>query len=248
MLSQTILAIIPARGESKGIARKNVKLFNGRPLIDYVIKLARELEKQRIITDHLVSTESEEIASIAHNCGGKIPFLRPNELATDTSLVVDTIIHAVKWWEHKKNDTIHSILLLQPTSPLTTTEDVKKAVKCYYDNQPEAKCLISVCQAEKMRISTLYYKNEKFLEQVNKGLNPTEIRQKAKKVYWRNGSIYISRKDLILEEKRVIDDNPLFYEMPQWRSISIDDMFDWKLGEFLMRHNACNAPGQASQD
>jgi len=234
-----IITIIPARGGSKGIPEKNIKLFKGKPLIYYAIKLAKESEKKGIIVDHIVSTNDREIASMARNIGGNVPFLRPDSLATDDSLVIDTIMHAVEWWEEQHNDVVHSILLLQPTNPLTAIEDVEHSVAYYLDNQPKAKCLISICDAQNMRLSTLYYKKGRYLEQLLKEIDPVVKRQALRRLYWRNGAIYISRRDLFLEGRRLINDKPLFYEMSRFRSVAIDDMFDWCLAESLLHYKPC---------
>lgn len=229
-----IIGIIPARGDSKGIAHKNIKLFNGKPLIYYAVKLAKEVEKKGIITGYIISTDDTEIASIAKDFGGNVPFLRPRELATDDSPVVDTIIHAVDWWEKHHKELIHSVLTLQPTNPLTSEEDIDKAVSYYLDKQPKARCLISVCDAQHVRLPTLYYKNSEYLEQVLSKVNPVVARQALRKLYWRNGAVYITRRDLLLQSKIVIDNKPLFYEMPRFRSVAIDDLFDWAVAELLM--------------
>ena len=229
-----IVTIIPARGGSKGIPNKNIKPLNGKPLIHYAIELAREAQRKGIIFDHIVSTDREEIASIAKDMEGNVPFLRPAELATDGSAVVDTAIHAVNWWEKEHGDKIHSILILQPTNPLTTGQDVEKAVKHYLNNQPEAKCLVSVCDAQHIRLSSLYHEKGMYLEQVFKDVDPTERRQALKKLYWRNGAIYITRRDLLLKEQKIINENPLFYTMPRDRSVAIDDIFDWNVAELFI--------------
>ncbi len=122
-----IIAVIPARGGSKGIPKKNIKELGGKPLIYYVIRLAREAKKSGLIKDYVVSTDNSEIKSVAEKYAGKIPYLRPKRLATDTSPMADTVIHAVKWWEKAYKDKIHSVLLLQPTHPLTTLKDIKNA-------------------------------------------------------------------------------------------------------------------------
>ena len=233
--NRKIIAIIPARGGSKGIPEKNIKLFNGKPLIYYAVKLAKESEKKGIIVDHIVSTDDKEIASTARKIGGNVPFLRPESLATDDSLVIDTIMHAVEWWEQQHNDVVHSILLLQPTNPLTAIEDIDNSVKYYLNNQPKANCLISICDAQHVRLPTLYYKNDKYLEQVSKKVSPVVRRQELKQLYWRNGAVYISRRDLFLDGGKLINDTPLFYEMPRERSVPIDDMFDWVLAESLIK-------------
>ena len=231
-----IVAIIPARGGSKGIPNKNIKLFNGKPLIHYAIELAKEAQRKGVIFDHIVSTDSEEIATIAKEMEGNVPFLRPAELATDSSAVVDTAIHAVNWWEKNHGDIIHSILILQPTNPLTAGEDIETSIRHYLDNQPDASCLISVCDAQHIRLSSLYHQKGEYLEQVFKNVNPTERRQSLKYLYWRNGAIYITRRDLLLKEQIIIHENPLFYTMPRTRSVAIDDQFDWQLAEFLMEY------------
>jgi len=232
---ENIIAIIPARGGSKGIPRKNIKLFNGSPLIYYAIKLAEEAQKRGIIAGHIVSTDDGEIASTAKDLGGNVPFLRPAELAADDSLVIDTIIHAVNWWQEEHKDTIHSVLILQPTSPLTGIEDIEKTAKYYLKNQPAARCLISVCDAPyNIRDATLYYKEGNCLEQAIKSVSQETRRQDLRKLYWRNGAVYITRRDILLEGK-IMDNSPLCYEMSKFRSIAIDDMFDWRIAEFLMR-------------
>ncbi len=231
-----IVAIIPARGGSKGIPRKNVKLLNGKPLIYYPIELAAEAERRGIIIDHIVSTEDTEIASTAKENGGKVPFLRPRELAADDFPVIDTIIHGINWWEEYHKNTIHSVLILQPTNPLTSIQDIDGAVGYYLHNQPEAKCLISICDAQHVRIPSLYYKKGKYLQQVSKETDPAARRQAVRKLYWRNGAIYIVRRDFLLNKRVLIDKTPIYYEMPRLRSLAIDDAFDWTLAEFLINH------------
>lgn len=232
-----ILAIIPARSGSKGISKKNIKLFNRKPLIYYSIRLAQEAEKRGIIVDHIVSTDDEETASVAKEMGENVPFLRPRELATDDSAVIDTVIHAVCWWEQYHKDVLHSVLLLQPTNPLTTLKDIEDSIECYLDNQPGARCLISVCDAQHLRLSTLYHKKDRCLEQLLKETDPVARRQSLERLYQRNGAIYIARRDLLLTEHRIVNESPLFFEMPRFRSISIDDTFDWDIAGFLMEHN-----------
>lgn len=232
---EKIVAVIPARGGSKGIVGKNVKLLDGKPLIGYAIELARKAARRGLIADHIVSTDCEKIASIAKDFGGSVTFLRPAELATDESPVVETIIHAIDWWQNQQKQKVEHVLLLQPTNPLTDIEDVASAIRYYLANQPDAKCLISVTDAQRVRLPNLYYKKGMYLEQVLKEVDPVVRRQDLRKLYWRNGSIYISRRDLLLREGKILDKNPLFYEMPRERSLPIDNMFDWNLAEILIR-------------
>lgn len=232
-----VIAIIPARGGSKGIPGKNIKSLHSRPLISYVISLAKQAEKRGLIREHIVSTDDKKIALAAKRLGGNVPFLRPKKLAEDFSQTINVVLHAVKWWEKQRKDKIHSVLLLQPTSPLTTIEDIDNALKIYFAYQPEAPCLISVCKASYVRPQTLYYEKGGYLTQLSKDNDSLKLRQATRKIYWRNGSIYITRRDLLLQRKRLVNAQPLFYEMPRFRSITIDDMFDWTIAEFLFSYH-----------
>lgn len=237
MTEKKILAIIPARSGSKGIPRKNIKSFNGKPLIHYAISLAKKVQRKGIIIDHIVSTDCERIASIAKQNGGNVPFLRPQELATDDSPVVETLLHAVKWWEEHNEDTIHSLLILQPTNPLTVAKDIEGAVQRYLDNQPKARCLISVCDAQHIRLSALYHQKGKYLEQAVRHLNPATQRQSLQRLYWRNGAVYIIRRDLLFKQHKIMSENPCCYEMPKVRSVAIDDILDWHIAEWLINRS-----------
>lgn len=217
-----ILAVIPARGGSKRLPGKNIKLLNGKPLIYYPIELAIQAKQKGLIIGHIVSTDDEKIASVAKEAGGNVPFLRPNELASDDSNVVDTAIHAVNWWQDNHDEMIDSVLLLQPTSPLTTIEDIEKALAHYI--QQQAKCLISVCKAKRGQLSTVYREKGEYLEQVF-----AHGGQFAGEFYWRNGGIYITRCDLLFGKRVFIDESPMFYEMPKSRSINVDTHEDLEL-------------------
>lgn len=231
-----IIAIIPARCGSRGIPGKNIKPLQGRPLIGYVISLAKQAEKGGLIKEHIVSTDDQKIAGVAKRLGGNVPFLRPQKLAGDSAQTVDVVLHAVRWWEKHHKDKIHSVLLLQPTSPLTTIKDIDSALKIYLTHQPRASCLISVCEATHVRPQTLYYEKGKYLTQFIKDNDSLRLRQESRKTYWRNGSIYITRRDLLLQSKRLLNAQPLFYQMPRFRSIAIDDMFDWATARFLFSY------------
>jgi CMP-N-acetylneuraminic acid synthetase len=229
-----ILAIIPARVGSKRLPNKNIRRLNGKPLIHYPIELAILAEKKGLIIGHIVSTDDEKTASIAKEAGGNISFIRPANLAGDDSKVVDTAIHAVTWWQDNHHEKIDSVLLLQPTSPLTTIEDIEKAIGLYI--QHHAKCLISVCKAQHFISNALYQADGINLKQIFINENQSGAGQGLQQLYLRNGGIYISRCSLLFEKKVFIDENPLFYEMPRLRSVAIDDMFDWILAEALIQY------------
>lgn len=225
-----ILAIIPARSGSKRLPNKNIRRLNGKPLIHYPIELAIQAEKKGLIIGHIVSTDDEKIVSVAKEAGGNISFIRPANLAGDDSNVVDTAIHAVNWWQDNHDEMIDSVLLLQPTSPLTTIEDIEKALGHYIQHQ--AKCLISVCKAKRGQLNTVYCEKGYYLEKVF-----TDSRKFSGEFYWRNGGIYITRCDLLFGKRVFIDESPIFYEMPRLRSVAIDNMFDWIIAECFMKNS-----------
>ena len=120
-----MLAIIPARGGSKGLPGKNIKRLCGMPLICYSIRAAL---KSNLIDKVIISTEDKEIASIAENCGAEVPFIRPKNLATDTAMAIDTYLHAVDYISKESSKQIESFVVLLPTSPLRITKDIDESI------------------------------------------------------------------------------------------------------------------------
>ena len=225
-----ILSVIPARGGSKTIPRKNICLLAGKPLIHYAINLAQAAQAKGLIADYLVSTDDKEIADVAREIGANVPFLRPKELAGDTSPIIDTLIHAVEYYEESTNNKVDVVCLLQPTNPLTIMKDLEGAILLYLDKTPAS--LISVCDAQHVRLSTLYFKKNDYLVQVFDG-DAIKPRQFSEKVAWRNGAIYLASRELI-RNRQAIDETPCFYEMPRQRSVPIDDLCDWELAELYL--------------
>ena len=146
---------------------------------------------------------------------------------------------------HIQNSYLYQVEISSPISTSPTETEISGYSsdlyqEYYLDNQPEANCLISVCDAQHVRLPTLYYKKDKTLEQALKQANPHAIRQKMRPLYWRNGAVYITRRDILMKNRKLISHNPFFYEMPRSRSIAIDDMFDWSLAEILLNQNNKN--------
>ena len=221
-----ILALIPARGGSKGIKDKNIFPLCGKPLIAYSIEKAK---KSKFIDMVLVSTDSEKIASIAKEFGASVPFLRPAKFAQDTSKSIDVIIHTIE--ELKKINVFFDILiLLQPTSPLRTAEDIDEAIKTFEDNNEQPLVSISEVNDNPILIRTLDNSGRlnKLLE-----INSDIRRQDMKKYYRVNGSIYINRIP-DLNEYSSLNDNIIPYIVPTNHSIDIDEMKDLVLAEYYL--------------
>lgn len=230
-----ILGVIPARGGSRGVPLKNIRPLMGKPLILYTIEAA---QRAKGMDACLVSTDSEEIARVAEKAGAWVPFLRPAELATDDSPTWRTLRHAIVRYEELSGQTVHSVVTLQATAPLRLPEDIEVSIKIYMEAQPEADCLISACEVGHMHPLTLYHGDGIWLRPFLPGENHTRPRQQWEKVFWRNGAVYITKKGLVMEGGRVVGDRPLLYEMPAYRSVSIDTEEDFKRAESQLRYGA----------
>lgn len=222
-----ILCIIPARGGSKGIKDKNIIDVNGKPLISYSIELANKLKDKSLVSRVIVSTDSEKIANIAKTCGAEIPFLRPLEISTDKSKSIDFILHALDFFEAKLIN-FDAVLLLQPTSPIRTVNEVEKAISIYNSNKSES--LIS-CYKEEYINDLVMYKceTEYKLKPLNINHNKGVRRQDHGSIFVRNGSIYLTKADYLKETHQIISDSPLLFEMKKNDSINIDTIEDLEL-------------------
>ncbi|MNI57929.1 N-acylneuraminate cytidylyltransferase [compost metagenome] len=224
------LAVITARGGSKGIPLKNIKLLNGIPLINYTIEAAL---KSHCIDRVLVSTDHEDIANISQNAGALVPFLRPAELSADDTKSIDVIIHAIQYWEKENNSRIDNLILLQPTSPLRTAEDIDAAWGTYI--KMKADSLQSVMETD----NHPYYLREianGFLNKFDKTVLKDGLRrQDLKQLYRVNGAIYIAARDLVINQRTLEGHRNASFIMSKEKSVDIDDMFDFRLAEMLIK-------------
>ena len=230
-----ILGVIPARGGSKGVPGKNIRPLNGHPLISYAIKSGIE---SSMITDVVVTTDSEEIRSIALKYGGQAPFLRPAELATDTALAVPTIQHAVLEMEKIKGFKYDYIIMLQPTSPLKTAQDLDKALQKLIST-PEADGIISVIDVDNnhpMKMKKFLSRDGEFGHVVDYEKPPFENcpRQLLPPVYIVNGALYATKRDVFIHKHTFTGAHCLGYEMPPERSVNIDTEYDFLIAELIM--------------
>lgn len=222
------LAIIPARGGSKGLKDKNILDFNGKPLIAWTIESALT---SGAFDSVIVSTDSERIAEVSKQYGAEVPYLRPAELATDNALVKDVIIDVVNWIK-KEKEGFDSFCLLQPTSPLRKNFDIKRSKDLLSENSAGA--VIGVCESE-FPIETINFLPEDnnmkdFLrDDLRSGFNRQE-----KRVHYRiNGAIYWSKIDYFINNMGFYNDETFAYIMPQERSVDIDSELDFAYAEFL---------------
>ncbi|MFK8006485.1 MAG: acylneuraminate cytidylyltransferase family protein [Saprospiraceae bacterium] len=219
-----ILGLIPARGGSKGVPFKNKKLLHGKELIRYSIETGLNCP---LIDDVIVSTENVDIAKIAKNAGAKIPFLRPEELATDDSPSIDTIIHALEFLD-KSGDHFDAICLLQPTVPFRNFDDVTEAILKFKES--DADSLISVREVPHIYNPHWIYEENKetgFLKRTISSEKMISRRQDLPKAFHRDGSIYLTKVDVILSNKSLYGEKITYHEMVNSPNINIDTKKDW---------------------
>ncbi len=221
-----MIAIIPARGGSKGLPGKNTKNLLGKPLISYTIEAAK---KAKSITEIIISTDSQEIAEIAVKYGAKCPFLRPAYLATDEALSVDNYIHLISKLCENRNTEIGEFIVLQPTSPLRSYQDIDNAIKMFREKNADS--VISYTK-EKHPITWHKYLNSQneFIDIFNDDL---KNRQDYRCSYYPNGAIYVF-KTQIINKNIYYTDKSYAYLMSSRDSIDIDTIDDFNYAEFIL--------------
>lgn len=227
------LGVIPARGGSKGIPKKNIKDMNGKPLIAYTIEAAKKAAENGFLSRCVVSTDSEEIADVSRSFGADVPFMRPEELGGDTVKSVDVILHALSVLE-ARGERYDAVITLQPTSPMRTAEDLMDGIRMF--DEGDADSLIAVYEDAKANGFNYYRMGENHAGIAEHKEHNTGIRrQDMKPMYVRNGALYISSIALLKERRLIIGDVPLLYVMPKERSIDVDSMMDFEYIELLMQ-------------
>lgn len=221
-----ILAIIPARGGSKGIPKKNIVNINGKPLIQYTIEVAKE---SKLIDRVIVSTDDDEIAEISEKLGAEVPFIRPAELAKDDTPTFPVIKHALKWLKENEKYKPELIVLLEPTFPLRTVEKVDEAIKVISSDE-EADSLRGVCEPFQNPFK-MWIPCGKYLKPLikEKEIMYEKPRQNLRKVFWQNGYIYISRYKTIMDKKSFHGEKILPFILSENNFIDIDTEEDLKL-------------------
>lgn len=230
-MSKSYLLIIPARGGSKGIPRKNITPVNGRPLISYTINAALKAIEKGIKGEVAVSTDDEEIAGIAREWGAKVPFIRPEEISGDESKSIDFLLHAVNfYWD--MGIFFEATVLLEPTAPLRSAQDVISAIETYEKSGQDS--LISVYQEDHLSDRSFYKKQGVIGKPLNPAHNSGARRQDSESLYIRNGVIYITKISFLQEAQKIFSDTPALYVMPKQRSTDINTIDDIEYAEYLI--------------
>jgi N-acylneuraminate cytidylyltransferase/CMP-N,N'-diacetyllegionaminic acid synthase len=229
-----VLALIPARGGSKGLPRKNILPLHGKPLVAWPIAAARG---SKYVDRVVISTDDQEIAGIAVKYGCEAPFMRPAELASDTAPSFGFIKHAIEFLADQ-NDHYDYLLLLEPTSPLTEPSDVDSALEQLDSRRDIADSIVGVCKAEAA--------NPVFIARLTEtgtlapfsreNFKTPYRRQDIPKAYFFEGSLYISDVQVLLDEGGFVHDRTLPYEVPRYKSVEIDELYDLILVEATLEN------------
>ena len=224
-----ILYLIPARGGSKGIPHKNIKELCGKTLIQYSIDIARKLTTDDNIC---VSTDDVGIKNVVESLGLKVPFMRPDELASDTATTSDVIVHALKWYE--SNGFVYdTVVLLQPTSPLRRIQDIKDCLESYNDS-------IDMVTTVKRSYASAVLCNEDESGFLQMTFGKSGVRrQDAKELYEYNGAVYVINAKAVLEKGLGGFTKIKKYVMPEINSLDIDTMLDWYMCETVIKNKLC---------
>ena len=236
------LGVIPARGGSKSVPRKNIALIHGKPLIAYTIEAA---QRSRLLTHFLVSSDDPEIIAVARQYGARVPFIRPAELATDTAPSLPVVQHAVGEMERMHGITYDYIVLLQPTTPLRLPEDIDAALEKLVATGADS--VISVCDVGAYHPARMrQIVDDRLVELPIREPKEMARRQDLPPVYIRNGAIYAVKRDVVMLQNTMSGVVCRPYIMPEERSVNVDSMLDLLLAEILL--HPPEVPGGTSTD
>lgn len=231
-MTKKILCIIPARGGSKGIPGKNIKLLAEKPLIAHVIGAAKESHCLQLNGRIVVSTDSERIAEVANTYGAETPFLRPKELASDRSPTVDCIRHALTYFA-QHSQLFDVVVLLQPTQPFVSGQDIDQAIGLFLASG-SGEGVVGVSPVTEHPILMRSINDDGKLISLLK-VNSTVRRQDMPTFYKVNGCIYINAVKDYERQALSLNDNSIPFVMSKDKAIDIDEMRDFEYADWLMR-------------
>lgn len=224
------LAVIPARGGSKGVPKKNIRMLGGRPLIEWTIESA--IAARDVLSRIIVSTDDNETASISRSAGVDVPFLRPQELSGDKVPTISVLQHAVAYAEAEEGQAYDFVMLLQPTAPFRTEQDIRDAINLALTKDFDS--IISVVQVFAVHpILMKRIENDRLLPFCLEEFEGTRRQDYSPAAYMRNGAIYLTRRDLIVQKNTIWGNKIRPLVMPEERSINIDSELDFFVCEAM---------------
>jgi len=225
--ARTVLAVIPARGGSKGFPGKNIADLGGKPLIAWSIKAG---QSSRCVDRVVVSSDNEEIMDVARQFGADVPFIRPAKFAENDTTTWETLAHVLD-----ELPGFDLVVLLQPTSPLRTAADIDTAVRLSVDSHAP---VVGVCPAPKPPEWLYYLVESGHMEPVLSTERAVGRRQEARPAFAINGAIYVASVEWLLKNKSFMGPETLAYEMPAERSVDIDSALDLQMAASLLNSQA----------
>lgn len=232
-MSERVLAVIPARGGSKRIPRKNIREVGGKPLIAYAIEQA---DAATAVDRSIVSTEDEEIKSVAREHGGTVPFDRPDHLATDTATNDEVAVHAIEWFE-ERDEIFDTVCLVPVPAPFRTPEDITGSLRRLHEAAADS--VVSVTECDPPPVWAVEtdgeYLEPYFGEEYLWGKTRT---QETPTLNYPNGAVFAARVPVFLETESFYTERTVSYEMPRSRSLDIDEPHDLELARALMEYRS----------
>lgn len=230
--NRRFLAIIPARGGSKGLPRKNIKNLCGKPLIAWSIERALN---SKYVDEVMVTTDCKDIANIAKRYGANVPFLRPDYLATDTATTFDAVRHTIDYYKTEENKEFDYIVLLEPTSPLREKDDIDNMIEKIIQKEDSFNSIVSVGEVHEHPSIMKKIVNKDFLENYCQELEMTHRRQDNTPAYFPYGVAYIVKISTFLKEKTFYSKRNTFYKIKRYQCYEIDDIYDFLAIENIMK-------------
>ncbi|MDC1036186.1 acylneuraminate cytidylyltransferase family protein [Alphaproteobacteria bacterium] len=227
-----ILAIIPARGGSKGLPKKNILPISGKPLIIWTIDRAKN---SKYLDRTLVSTDCKEIAKVALDAGAEVPFLRPDEFSTDTSPTMEAIEHTVSWLESEQSMVYDYILLLEPTSPLREEYDIDNMIEILIEKSSNFDSIVSIGEVDEHPSIVKRIQGEQ-LAPFCRNLPNTTRRQDNEPAYFPYGVGYLAKTETLLQERTFNAKRCTFYKIKKYQNYEIDDIYGFWCVENIMRN------------
>ena len=230
-----VLGIIPARGGSKGIKYKNILELGDKPLIQYTINSCL---KSKNLANFIVSTDNKRIAEISKDCGAKVPFLRPKELANDNSSSFSVVKHAAEFFKAKFKIQYDAYMLLQPTTPFRDANLIDNSIAKLKENS-SATSVISIVNVESNHPFRMYtLNNREYMESLIKGdYDPMEARQNLPNIYIRSGDIYLTTSKTLFEENSLIGSLPIGIKINPKKAINIDTVIDLEVANAILKRD-----------
>ena len=230
---KSTLAIIPARGGSKGLPDKNILSLADKPLIVWSIEAAR---KSKYIDKCIVSTDDDKISDIVKNFDGEIPFKRPAHLATDESRTFDVLEHGINFFKNQSVE-FDYLVLLEPTSPLRDSNDIDEAIMTLHEKRNIADSIVGVSKVEATHPAFDLSINKAGLIRPYMGESFKMLRrQEIEELYFFEGSVYVSDIQVLLKEKGFYHDRTLPFVVPRWKSLEIDEIIDLLTAETVIKN------------